>query len=203
VTPTGATLTAAQKAALTDAVEVAIGAFVDGLGVGGTIVYNRLVAAVIAVDGVYDVSLDLFPAAATDQSGRRSLTPTPATTRPRLDVLDVTLRGALIALDVAVTIERKGLAATQDPAQALEDARSDILNRLQALLAAGPAVVDQPALLGALPDTAAYSVQDLSYTAEFMDEGLRISASNKQILPADDQQPWVRHVSVTEPVQTT
>ena len=115
----------------------------------------------------------------------------------------MTLRGALIALDVAVTIERKGLAATQDPAQALEDARSDILNRLQALLAAGPAVVDQPALLGALPDTAAYSVQDLSYTAEFMDEGLRISASNKQILPADDQQPWVRHVSVTEPVQTT
>ena len=46
-------------------------------------------------------------------------------------------------------------------------------------------------------------MQDLSYTAEFMDEGLRISASNKQILPADDQQPWVRHVSVTEPVQTT
>jgi uncharacterized phage protein gp47/JayE len=203
VTPAAATLTAAQKAALTDAVEVAIHAFVDGLGVGGTIVYNRLVAAVIAVDGVYDVSLDLFPAAAADQTGRRSLTPTPATTRPRLDLLDVTLRGALIALDVAAAIERKGLATTQDPAQALEDARADILGRLQALLAAPPAQIDQPTLLGALPDTATYSVQDLSYTAEFLDEGLRISASNKEIRPADDQQAWVRNVNVTEPVQTT
>jgi uncharacterized phage protein gp47/JayE len=203
VTPAAATLTAGQKSALTNAVEVAIGAFVESLGVGETIVYNRLVAAIVAVDGVYDVSLDLFPAAAVEQAGRRSLTPTPATTRPRLDLLDVTLRGALIALDVAVAIERTGLATTQDATQALEDARADVLNRLQALLAAPPAQIDRAALLGALPDTATYSVQDLSYTAEFVDEGLRISASNKELHPADDQQAWVRNVNVTEPVQTT
>jgi uncharacterized phage protein gp47/JayE len=203
VTPSAATLTAAQKAALTDAVEVAIGAFVDNLGVGGTVVYNRLVAAIIAVEGVYDVAVDLFPAAAADPTGRRSLTSTPATTRPRLDVLDVSLRGALIALDVAVDIERKGLASTQDPAQALEDARTDILSRLQVLLAGPLTRIDQATLLGALPDTATYSVQELSYTTEFVDEGLRISASNKEIVPADDQQAWVRTVNVTEQVQTT
>jgi hypothetical protein len=130
VTPSAATLTAGQKSALTTAVEVAIRAFVESLGVGSTVVYNRLVAAIIAVDGVYDVSLDVFPAGG-EPSGRRSLTPTPATTRPRLYNLDVTLRGALIALVVAAQIDRKGLAATADPAQALEDARTDILNRLQ------------------------------------------------------------------------
>lgn len=203
VTPRGATLTAAQKSALTASVEDAIHAFVAALGVGETVVYNRLVAAIIAVDGVYDVSLDLFPAGATDQSGRRSLTPAPSTTRPRLDVLDVTLRGALIALDVAVAIERRGLAATADPAQALEDARADILNRLQTLLAGITTPINQATLLGALPDTATYSVQELAYTAEFLDEGLRISASNKEIQPADDQQPWVRAVNVTEQVQTS
>jgi uncharacterized phage protein gp47/JayE len=203
VTPSAATLNAAQKAALTAAVEVAIDAFVESLGVGGTVVYNRLVAAIIAVDGVYDVSLDVFPAGATEQAGRRSLTPSPATTRPRLDLLDVTLRGALIALDVAVVIERRGLAATQDPAQAIEDARSDILARLQTLLAGATTTIDPPALLGALPDTATYSVQALSYTAEFLDEGLRISAVNKELTPADDQQAWVRTVNVTEQVQTT
>lgn len=201
VTPSGATLTAAQKSALTSAVEVSIRAFVDALGVGATVVYNRLVAAIIAVDGVFDVSLDLFPAKAAEQSGRRSLTPTPATTRARLDILDVTLRGALVALDVAVEIERKGLAATEDPAQAIEDARSDILNRLQSLLATIEGPINQAALLGALPDTATYSVQSLSYKAEFLDEGLRISAENKELLPADDQQPWVRSVNVTEKVQ--
>jgi hypothetical protein len=112
----------------------------------------------------------------------------------------VTLRGALIALDVAAQIERKGLAATADPAQALEDARTDILNRLQTLVASIATPISQPALLGALPDTDTYSVQDLSYTAEFLDEGLRITATNKEIKPADDQEPWVRAVNVTEPV---
>ena len=202
VTPSGATLTAAQKSALTTAVEVAISAFVESLGVGSTIVYNRLVAAIIAVDGVYDVSLDIFPAGA-EPSGRRSLTPTPATTRPRLDDLDVTLRGALIALDVAVQIDRKGLAATADPAQALEDARTDILNRLQTLVASITTPISQAALVGALPDTDTYSVEDLAYTAEFLDEGLRITATNKEIQPGDDQEPWVRAVNVTEAVQST
>ena len=131
------------------------------------------------------------------------MTPTPATTRPRLDDLDVTLRGALIALDVAVQIERKGLAATADPAQALEDARTDILNRLQTLLGSITTPISQAALLGALPDTNTYSVQDLSYTAEFLDEGLRITATNKEIQPGDDQEPWVRAVNVTEPVQAS
>ena len=203
VTPAAATLTAAQKSALTSAVEVSIRAFVDGLGVGETVVYNRLVAAIIAVEGVYDVSLDLFPVGASEQAGRRSLTPTPATTRPRLDLLDVTLRGALIALDVAVVVERRGLGATADPAQALEDARSDILSRLQTLLAGITTPITPAALVGALPDTATYSVQQLAYTAEFVDEGLRISAPNKEIQPADDQQPFVRTVNVTEQVQTT
>lgn len=203
VTPAAASPTAAQKSALTTAVEDAIRAFVDALGVADTVVYNRLVAAIIAVDGVFDVSLDLFPAGAAEHAGRRSLTPTPATTRPRLDVLDVTLRGALVALDVAVSVERKGLALTADPAQALEDARSDILQRLQTLLASLTGPINQGALLGALADTDTYAVQELSYTAEFVDEGLRISAANKEIEPADDQEPWVRTVSVTEKVQTT
>ena len=203
VTPAAATLTAGQKSALTSAVEVAIRAFVESLGVGETVVYNRLVAAIIGVDGVYDVSLDLLPAGSSTQSGRRSLTPSPVTTRPRLDALDVTLRGALIALDVAVVVERRGLGATADPAQALEDARADILNRFQTLLAGITTPITQATLVGALPDTATYSVQELAYTAEFVDEGLRISAPNKEIQPADDQQVAIRTVNVTEQVQTS
>ena len=113
------------------------------------------------------------------------------------------MRGALIALDAAVVVERRGLGATADPAQALEDARSDILNRLQTLLAGITTPITPAALVGALPDTATYSVQQLAYTAEFVDEGLRISAPNKEIQPADDQQPFVRTVNVTEQVQTT
>jgi hypothetical protein len=203
VTPAGASLTAAQKASLTAAVHDAVQRFADALGVGETIVYNRLVAAIMAVEGVSDVSLDLFPATALPPAGRRNLVPAPPDTRPRLDVLDVTLRGALIALDVAAVVERRGLAATADPASALADARADIARRLSDLLSTATGVIDKSALRGGLPDTATYHVEDISYTAEFVDEGLRISAPDREIDPGDDQQPWLRTVSVTEKVATT
>jgi len=203
ITPAAASLTAAQKAALTDAVEAAITSFVESLGVGDTVVYNRLVGAIVAVDGVYDVSLDLYPAAATERAGRRNLIPSPPDTRPRLDQLEVTLRGALIALDVAVGVERKGLAATADPAAALEDARTDILRRLNDLLRSLSGPINQSTLLGGLADTETYAVHDLNYTSEFVDEGLRVTAANKEIEPSADQQPWIRSVAVTESVQTT
>jgi hypothetical protein len=203
VTPAAATLTAAQKSTLTGAVEQAIQGFVGGLAVGETIVYNRLVAAIVAVDGVYDVSLDVYPHGAA-APGRRNLAPAPPDTRARLDSLDVTLRGALIALDVAVSLQREGLAATADPAAALGEARTDIVKRLDDLLR-GPigGEITPEVLRGALPDTDTYSVKSLDYKAEFVDEGLRITASNRPIEPADDQQPWLRSVAVTESVQVS
>ena len=55
----------------------------------------------------------------------------------------------------------------------------------------------------ALTDTESYSVQDLGYTAEFVEEGLRITSPNRTIIPGPDQQPWIRRVDVTELEQTT
>src|SRR5205814_3319178 len=103
VTAGSASLTAQQKTALTTAVADAITAFVGQLGVGDTIVYNRVVGAVVDVPGVYDVSLDLYQADPTKHSGRRNLLPAPPNTRPRLQPanLDVHLRGALVAVDVS------------------------------------------------------------------------------------------------------
>jgi uncharacterized phage protein gp47/JayE len=192
VTPSGADLTAGQKASLSSAVDARIREFVDALGVGETVIYNRLVAAIIGVDGVQDVSVDLYAAAAAP-SGRRNLFPSPPDTRPRLDVLEVTLRGALVALDVTADVERRGLAATADAAAGLAAARDDIARRLGDLLASHSGTIDRATLLGALPDSATYAVKDISYTAEFVDEGQ----------PSADQQPWLRGVTVREPVVTS
>jgi uncharacterized phage protein gp47/JayE len=203
VAPSGADLTATQKAALTTAVKMSIGEFVDALGVGETVIYNRLVAAIIGVDGVQDVSLDLYPAATAKPAGRRNLPPSPPDTRPRLDVLDITLRGALVALDVTADVERRGLAQSGDPAAARANAREDIARLLADRLATHTGTIDQATLKGALPDTATYAVKELSYTAEFVDEGLRISIPNRAIEPTADQQPWLRDVTVREAVVTT
>jgi hypothetical protein len=213
VTPASAALTAQQKTALTSAVTDAINAFAGLLGVGDTVVYNRLVAAIVDIAGVYDVSLDLYPAGAT-ASGRKNLRPVPPDTRPRLQAanLDVRLRGALIALDVSVEVERKGLAALANADTALGQIRDDVTLRLQAQLASGGPIT-KATLAGALPDTDTYAVvsttvagkveKNLSYAAEFLEEGLRITRQNPEFEPTADQQAWLRTVQVTEASRTT
>lgn len=204
VTAASATLTAQQKTALTTAVSDAISAFVGALGVGDTVIYNQLVAAIIAVAGVYDVSLDVYPAGAVDHTGRQNLLPNPPQTRPRIQApnLDVRLRGALVAIDVSVEVERKGLAAIANADTALAEIKTDLKSRLQTQVATGDAI-SSATLLGALPDTDTYAVEALVYTAEFLEEGLKITQQNPEFQPTPDQQAWIRNVQVTEATVTT
>jgi len=205
VTAASATLTAQQKTALTTAVESVVSGFVEQLGVGDTVVYNRLVGAIVDVPGVYDVSLDLYQAAATEHTGRRNLLPKPPDTRPRLQDanLDVHLRGALVALDVSVEVERKGLAVLAERETALGEIHNDVVRRLQEKVAAG-GTISSAELFGAVQtDTETYSVKQLSYTAEFLDEGLRVTRENPQFEPTADQQAWIRNVNVNETSETS
>jgi uncharacterized phage protein gp47/JayE len=200
VTAASATLTAQQKTALTTTVSDAITAFVGQLGVGDTVVYNRLVGVIVDVPGVYDVSLDLYQPSATQHTGRKNLLPMPPSTRPRVQPanLDVRLRGALVALDVAVQVERLGLAAIAQRDTALSEIHDDIARRLQTQLAAG-GTISEATLFGAVhTDTDTYSVKELSYTAEFLDEGLKVTRQNPEFEPTPDQQAWIRSVSVAE-----
>lgn len=203
VTPASAALTAPQKTALTTAVTNAIAASVASLGVGDTVVYNRLVAAIVDVAGVYDASLDLFqPGVAT--TGRKNLLPMPPSTRPRLQSanLDVRLRGALIALDVSIEVELLGLATLAPLESAIATIHDDVAQRLQALVAAG-GTISTATLLGAVPATATYSVKNLSYAAEFLEEGLRVTRESPVFTPTPDQQAWIRNVQVKPASVTT
>src|SRR5205085_1753416 len=99
------------------------------------VVYNRLVATILTVDGVYDVSLDVYQAGPdADPHGRSNLSPMPPDTRPRLQAanLDVHLRGALIALDASLQVERLGVATIAPVGVALEQIRDDVTQKLQA-----------------------------------------------------------------------
>jgi uncharacterized phage protein gp47/JayE len=196
VTPASASLTAQQKTSLTSAVTDAVNAFASALGVGDTLVYNRLVAAIVDVAGVYDVSLDLFQPSVTT-TGRRNLLPVPPDTRPRLQTanLDVRLRGALIALDVSVEVELLGLATLAPLDSAIATIHDDVALKLQTVLGGG-GTVSTATLLGAVPDTDTYAVKALSYAAEFLEEGLRITRESPEFTPTPDQQAWIRNVQV-------
>ncbi|HEY5981725.1 MAG TPA: baseplate J/gp47 family protein [Microlunatus sp.] len=198
VTPRSATLSAEEKAALVTTVETVIETFVDTRAVAETVVYNQLVAAVMVIDGVQDVVIDLHRGTAPAH-GRQNLAPSPIATRPRLDRLDVTLRGAPIALDVTVHVERLGEARDVDKDTELGDITTDLGTRITTFLATLSGPLTHDGLDTQLSDTARYRVDTISYVAEFVDEGLRVLSQNVEITAAADQQLWLRSLTVTEP----
>src|SRR5690606_19585527 len=135
-------LTSEQRDRLAVDVATALQGAVDAAGAGEPLVYNRLVAAVVAVEGVRDAVIDVQPGAleaGTVVAGRVNLRPPPGT-RVRLDPADltVTLRGALVALDVSAEVQRIGLAASAEAISALEAAEDDIERRLVEALQVAP-----------------------------------------------------------------
>jgi uncharacterized phage protein gp47/JayE len=198
VTPVSGSLRAEEREALVREVEQVVESFVNTRGVGEPVIYNQLVAAVMAVAGVQDVVLDVTRHGTSDTIGRQNLFPDPPNSRPRLDLNDVTLRGAPIALDVTVTVERKGLAAAADRATALHDIEVALASVIPGVLPQLTDGITTAKLLAKIPDTDTYEVESVSYAAEFVDEGLRIIKQDLEITPAADQVPWIRTVNVTE-----
>jgi hypothetical protein len=141
--------------------------------------------------------------------GRQNLPPLPADTRPRLDRLDVKLRGAPVAVDVRVEVERLGDALTVDKETELANITTDLRNRVVDFLVSLTApdesgvTVMRPLTIGGLvarlTATERYRVDRVTYTAEFVDEGLRIIAPDVEITPASEQQLWLRALIVVEP----
>jgi uncharacterized phage protein gp47/JayE len=198
VTPRSATLSTDEKTALVASVENVIRTFVDSRAVGETVIYNQLVAAVMVTPGVQDVVIDLHRGT-VPAHGRQNLVPAPVATRPRLDRLDVTLRGAPIALDVLVLVERLGEARDVDKDTELADVTADVSSRIAAYLGALSGALTHAGLDTQLSNTARYRVDQVSYTAEFVDEGLRVLSQNVEITAAADQQLWLRSIVVREP----
>jgi hypothetical protein len=202
VTPLSSTLSADEKTALVDEVEAAIEGFVAGLGVGQPLIYNQLVAAILAVSGVYDVILDVFPAAAADQHGRQNVFPAGSTRLLLEEPLDVELRGAPVALDVTVRVEPIGPTALLNRQVAMDDITTEVRGLVNALIAAANGVLTKQALVDQLPDTDRYNVDDVNYGVEFVDEGLRIVQQNVDIHASSEQVLWLRGLTVVDSSDT-
>ena len=198
VTPRRATLSADEKVALVAEIEQVISSFVDTRAVGEPIIYNQLVTAIMVVEGVQDVVLDVHRG--TELAiGRQNLAPERSDLRIRLDRNDVTLRGAPIALDVTVIVERIGPGLDVEETVELANTTADVQSRIVDFFAtlSGPLTIG--ALDTFLTDTDRYRVDRVSYNAEFVDEGLRIISPNIEIQAASDQQLWLRGITVRQP----
>jgi uncharacterized phage protein gp47/JayE len=209
--PAAPSLTPDDRTALERAGEEVIRRFVADAGIGETLVYNRLVAALMSLDGVLDVAVELYPATppavgpgAVDPltvKRRRNLD-VPRTLRATVDpaqsgAFNVDVGGELVALDVTVTATLRGLAAAPDldPAVLRENVRlllgDQLRDRVASLTTLTPA-----ALRAVVPDTDDYTVTAISYRVEFLDAGIRVSQPDLTLTLDNRQRPWIRQVAL-------
>ncbi|MGI6655695.1 MAG: baseplate J/gp47 family protein [Desulfobulbus sp.] len=206
VLPADAALTTAQKARIGEQVRQAVRGYVDGLGIDRPLIHSQLLHAVMGVEGVFDIALEVFDRTETDPQGRSTrrtnLQPRPDT-RIRLDdeALQVVMRGGLIALDLNLTVKRKGLRVLDTAAIELSRVRDEALTRLNAFIAAGPTELTRESLEKTLGGSPNFEVKTVSFLAEFIEEGLRLRQANLPITVGADQQPWLRRVVVSDPPQ--
>lgn len=202
VTPADLQLTDDRRQVLADRARDALLAAVDDLGPGATVVYNRLVAAVMAVEGLLDAVLDiaLAPPDGAPVDLRRFNIPPVEDGRPSLDPDDLTVevRGDRVLLDVVAVVERTELTAGMDRLAAVAAIGRDLEARLVEHFRVTPDVLDPAEIAGALPDTDEYVVDEVGYHVELVDEGLRVRRADVVLELDPAQVVWVRSVSVTE-----
>lgn len=203
ILPNSPSLPSADRAQLQTRARAAIAALVGDAGIGETLVYNRLVAAVMALDGVLDVALELYGKPLPgDVPGPRFQNFSPAKTlRPKIADEDLTVEIAseIVAFDVVVTIQLTAFAkATGTLADNLADARAEVAGLLQDRIGGVSAPITPSGLKAKVPPTISYAVTTLSYTVQYLEAGLQVNEPNPSITLGDLERPWVRKVTLTE-----
>lgn len=202
VTPVTLSLSADERRRLLKQADAAVAAFVKDAGIGETLVYNRLVASLMAIDGVLDVAVALYPDGKTALDGRKNLIAENPNARPVRGRVDIKLGGSLILIDVAVNVVLQGAAlAAADPQAPLSAALADIAERLKALLASlGSGSLSVALLKGHLAGSDTYTVPDLHYKVEYVEAGLRLHQQDVELPLSGLERLWLRGARLLNPV---
>ncbi|HEX4932089.1 MAG TPA: baseplate J/gp47 family protein, partial [Gemmatimonadaceae bacterium] len=200
VVPASALLSAADRNTLKTRAIEAIGATVGECGIGEAVIYNRLVQRLMAIEGVLDVTLDLWAnVEGAVIPSHRNLIP-PATLRPTvlegeqgLVMVDVGAR--LVALDVRVKIELKGAGLLGNVATNREDARVQVAGQLRGEVdtLTSLSVAD---LMRLVADSEFYEVKGMEFTKEYVDAGVRLhttfTAASPAVPVSSLERLWIR-----------
>ena len=195
--PASASLSVAERTELARSARAIVAAFLADAGIGEILVYNRLVSQLMALDGVLDVIIEMFPSAQPDAPRRKNLVPDSPGVRPVAGTIDVQVGGRLVMLDVRVAIELAGAGLIGDPASALATARDEIAADLRVALGTfGGASLDPSVLRGLIPASQTREVTALSYQAEYVDDGVRIHQQDVELPLSGLERLWVRRVTI-------
>ena len=208
VVPMSGLLSASDRNDLKIRATEAIHAAVAECGIGETVVYNRVVERLMALPGVLDVTLDLWPNIdGAVPPSHRNLVP-PRTLRPTVleaegGSLRVDVGAQLVALDVSVRIGLKGAGLEGDVTANREDARMQVAGQLREG-ARDITHLSVNHLLGVLAASEFYQVDALEFVKEYFDAGVRINrvfrATDTPVPVSALERVWVRTIRLLEPL---
>jgi hypothetical protein len=193
--PTTLSLTPQQRNDLVEQGRKTVAAFLADAGIGEVLVYNRLIARLMDIEGVLDVALEIYPQADPGEPRHKNVVADNPAVRPVAGVINVEVGGALVLLDVVVTIRLTGVSLLSDASTARATAREEIQAQLRARLPTRPfSVLSVNRLKGLLPTSDNYEVVALHYKVEYQEAGARIHQQDIQLPLTALEQLWVRNV---------
>jgi uncharacterized phage protein gp47/JayE len=198
IAPTTLTLTSEERKDLQSRAEQVVRDFVDRAGIGEVLVYNRLVADLMALPGVLDVSLRMFPESDPTQPPRRNLFPTDATLKPVLGSLEVAVGGRLVVIHVTVSIRLKGAGLLGDPAANLQAVKIQVESRLRETVPLLDEDLTPASLLRQLAGAETWEALAAHYDVSYMEAGVRVRERDVTVAPTTLERLWIGKVTVTE-----
>ncbi|HEX7333970.1 MAG TPA: baseplate J/gp47 family protein [Pyrinomonadaceae bacterium] len=197
IAPTTLSLTPQQRNDLIGTARKTVSDFLAEAGIGEILVYNRLIGRLMAIEGVLDVSLEMYPQANPDQPHHKNVVPDNPASRPSAGLISVEVGGALVMLDVVVTVNLKGAGLEGDAntqrGNALKQIEEQLRTRLKTEHIPLLSVNSLKKLLNA---SDSYDVVDLHYKVEYQEAGARIHQQDIQLPLTALEQLWVRRVSL-------
>ena len=193
--PASATLSAQERAQLQAAGKDAVTAAVEASGVGEPVIYNRVVAALMALEGVQDVVMDLYQS--NQEAGPRHRNIYPGSTlRPTVDPehegeVEVLIGGEVVALDITIEITLQ--TGGGDQASDLEAARVEVLAQLRDGVSS-LTLINPANLYALITPPASFSVANLHYTGEYLTAGVQLTTQDQPLTLTATEVPWVRNV---------
>jgi uncharacterized phage protein gp47/JayE len=169
--PENPRLSGAEKARLRLDTGNALTALFDNLPLGGAVVYNRLIAAVLSLTGIADANLTLHPPEAPETGYRRNLhLPDGQRASLSADRLRIHFAGEVL-FDFTLKITLLG-------DHTVEEAHKEIRGKLTEFFASVPTEVSTTLLMAAIGSSANYSLvaANLLWTAEHDAAGLVLLA---------------------------
>lgn len=197
IAPTTLTLASDDRKQLQGRAEQVVRDFFDRVGIGEVLVYNRLVADLMALPGVLDVSLQMVPRSDPGQPSRRNLFPTDATLKPVLGSLEVAVGGRLVVVNVTLSVRLQGAGLLGDPAANLQAVRLQVESQLRERIPLLDEDLTPAGLLRLLAGAETWEPLSTHYDVNYMEAGVRVRERDVTVTPTTLERLWIGKVTVT------